>query len=576
MQMRIEEVKIKNFRSIKSATFRMNKITAVVGENNAGKTAVLRAINAVLNYMDEEMSFKNKTHQYAVRSNTYITISFVEVPDKVIYKDKIDIDKLVIKFVYKYSKDKEQYMYVKDGEEKSVDDEFMKNLSKDIKYVYIPAGRTNKDVSWEENSIFKEVVSNYMYKHTKNRDRISGDVRKVAKKIHDSALTTLEKDINTLYMQNQTMDFKFDFADDLDYSVLLKKIKFSLNECGTDYLLKEWGSGTKSLAVIAMYRANALLEEESIVLGIEEPETNLHPQAQKRFIHSLRNELHDNETQTIFTTHSTVLVDELQHEDIILIRRKKDSKRGFKSVLSQLQKNFWEKYGLEEFKHYQFFNYKNSDFFFSKYVVIGESKNDIQVIKKLIESKIQNVIADVSFLELGGIEFLKYPYFLLKELEIPYMMVVDKDVFFDYKNGKVDESRDVKSGLPKYKYEMKDNIVLKDIFKTDQEMRKIERLNSQGYKKFVDEIKKYNILSMNYCLEMDLMCSKRAREIYYMEKNILPEHQTQKYILVNQKKAIKDIKIIMKIMDELVGNSYPISYKKIKAAIIEDITNKLM
>ena len=574
--MRIEEVKIKNFRSIKSATFRMNKITAVVGENNAGKTAVLRAINAVLNYMDEEMSFKNKTHQYAVRSNTYITISFVEVPDKVIYKDKIDIDKLVIKFVYKYSKDKEQYMYVKDGEEKSVDDEFMKNLSKDIKYVYIPAGRTNKDVSWEENSIFKEVVSNYMYKHTKNRDRISGDVRKVAKKIHDSALTTLEKDINTLYMQNQTMDFKFDFADDLDYSVLLKKIKFSLNECGTDYLLKEWGSGTKSLAVIAMYRANALLEEESIVLGIEEPETNLHPQAQKRFIHSLRNELHDNETQTIFTTHSTVLVDELQHEDIILIRRKKDSKRGFKSVLSQLQKNFWEKYGLEEFKHYQFFNYKNSDFFFSKYVVIGESKNDIQVIKKLIESKIQNVIADVSFLELGGIEFLKYPYFLLEELEIPYMMVVDKDVFFDYKNGKVDESRDVKSGLPKYKYEMKDNIVLKDIFKTDQEMRKIERLNSQGYKKFVDEIKKYNILSMNYCLEMDLMCSKRAREIYYMEKNILPEHQTQKYILVNQKKAIKDIKIIMKIMDELVGNSYPISYKKIKAAIIEDITNKLM
>ena len=574
--MRIEEVKIKNFRSIKSATFRMNKITAVVGENNAGKTAVLRAINAVLNYMDEEMSFKNKTHQYAVRSNTYITISFVEVPDKVIYKDKIDIDKLVIKFVYKYSKDKEQYMYVKDGEEKSVDDEFMKNLSKDIKYVYIPAGRTNKDVSWEENSIFKEVVSNYMYKHTKNRDRISGDVRKVAKKIHDSALTTLEKDINTLYMQNQTMDFKFDFADDLDYSVLLKKIKFSLNECGTDYLLKEWGSGTKSLAVIAMYRANALLEEESIVLGIEEPETNLHPQAQKRFIHSLRNELHDNETQTIFTTHSTVLVDELQHEDIILIRRKKDSKRGFKSVLSQLQKNFWEKYGLEEFKHYQFFNYKNSDFFFSKYVVIGESKNDIQVIKKLIESKIQNVIADVSFLELGGIEFLKYPYFLLKELEIPYMMVVDKDVFFDYKNGKVDESRDVKRGFPKYKYEMKNNIVLKDIFKTEQEMRKIERLNSQGYKKFVDEIKKYNILSMNYCLEMDLMCSKRAREIYYMEKNILPEHQTQKYILVNQKKAIKDIKIIMKIMDELVGNSYPISYKKIKAAIIEDITNKLM
>ena len=80
--MRIEEVKIKNFRSIKSATFRMNKITAVVGENNAGKTAVLRAINAVLNYMDEEMSFKNKTHQYAVRSNTYLSLIHISEPTR--------------------------------------------------------------------------------------------------------------------------------------------------------------------------------------------------------------------------------------------------------------------------------------------------------------------------------------------------------------------------------------------------------------------------------------------------------------------------------------------------------------
>ncbi len=87
--------------------------------------------------------------------------------------------------------------------------------------------------------------------------------------------------------------------------------------------MKEWGSGTKSLAVITMCIEQMHYLKKSIVLGIEEPETNLHPQAQKRFIHSLRNELHDNETQTIFTTHSTVLVDELQHEDIILIRRKK-------------------------------------------------------------------------------------------------------------------------------------------------------------------------------------------------------------------------------------------------------------
>src|SRR5690606_25696085 len=129
------------------------------------------------------------------------------------------------------------------------------------------------------------------------------------------------------YMQNRSMDFKIDFPDDLDYTILLKNIQFSLNEYGSNYLLQEWGSGTKSLAVIAMHRANALLKNGSIVLGIEEPENNLHPQAQKRFIMSLKKQLHDNETQTIFTTHSTVLVDALEHEDIILVRRKIDDTR---------------------------------------------------------------------------------------------------------------------------------------------------------------------------------------------------------------------------------------------------------
>ncbi|WP_245157108.1 AAA family ATPase [Anaerovorax sp. IOR16] len=87
--MKISEVKIEKFRSIKKATFRINDITAVVGENNAGKTAVLRAINAVLNYEFEENSFISKKHQYAPRNNTYISITFTEIPEKAIYNDKL-------------------------------------------------------------------------------------------------------------------------------------------------------------------------------------------------------------------------------------------------------------------------------------------------------------------------------------------------------------------------------------------------------------------------------------------------------------------------------------------------------
>ena len=70
--MKITNVKIEKFRSIKYAEFLLHNITAVVGENNAGKTAVLRAINSVLNYKYEEQDFINKRHQYKPRNNSHI------------------------------------------------------------------------------------------------------------------------------------------------------------------------------------------------------------------------------------------------------------------------------------------------------------------------------------------------------------------------------------------------------------------------------------------------------------------------------------------------------------------------
>ena len=575
--MRISEVTIEKFRSIKKATFYMKDITAVVGENNAGKTAVLRALNAVLNFKYEEESFLKKQHQYAPRNNTYITIVFCDVPDKELYVGKLVDQKLTIKFSFSYSDNKKKYVILKNRENISIDDSFLVELEKDIKYVYIPAGRTNKDVKWSNNSIFKELLTSYTAQYIENRNMISSYVRRATDKIHDTMLTKLEKEINALYMQDKSVDFKLAFPVDMDYSVLLSNVELSLNEGDNSYLLQDWGSGTKSLAVIAMHRANALLNKGSIVLGIEEPETNLHPQAQKRFIMSLRNKLHSNETQTIFTTHSTVLVDALGHEDIILVRRRNDAVRGVVSEISQIPIDFWDKYDIQDFKHYQYFRYKNSEFFFSKYVVIGESKNDCQVFEMLIRPEVEEKIADVSFLNAEGVEQIKYPYYLLKELKIPFVMVVDRDFFFPYvNNNKLSESRNSNTGLPIYSDVLKENnAVINDLFSTVQEKADLRKYHKEGYRKFFEYIKDHKILSMNYCLEMDLTCSGKAREEYYRLGNIMTENQTQKFLLEKNSDAIKKIGKILKILEVIPKKSYPESYIKIKNVIVEDINNNV-
>lgn len=570
--LRIKEIKIEKFRSIKKASFRMNNITAVVGENNAGKTSVLKAINSVLNYKDEESSFLNQNHRYAPRNNTHITIVFDEIPNKKLYEDKVNNNTLTIKFSYIYSENKKKYTLIKGRKEENLDDSFMEDLSKDLLYVYIPAGRSNKDIRWNQGSIFKKLLLEYTEKYTENRDVVSGYVRKATDKIHNSMLVKLEKQLNLLYMQNKSMDFKIDFPENIDYIFLLGRVELSLNQDESNYLLEEWGSGTKSLAVIAMHRAHALLNGGSIVLGIEEPETNLHPQAQKRFILSLNNKLYENEIQAIFTTHSTVLVDELPHESILLLRRRKDGSKRMISQISQLSSDFWRKYNIEEFKHYQYFHYKNSDFFFSKYVVLAESKNDCQVFKSLITPEIKDNIADISFLDAAGIENVKYPFFLLKELQIPFTMIVDRDFFFPYiNNNELERSRNTITGLPMYSDELKNDEIIRNVFKTSLQRELLVSNHKKGYRSFFDFIKSYGILSMNYCLEMDLTCSKEAREIYYNRLSVIDDKRTQKELLVNNKKAIKSIKHITVILDSITKKSYPESYKKIKNYLVDQI-----
>ena len=568
--MNIEQIIIEKFRSIKKVSFNINDITAIVGENNSGKTSVLRAINAVLNYSFEEEFFVNRRHQYAQKSNTHITITFNNIPDDERLLTYVHDEKITLCFSYIYSENKRKLSITKGTAKVSIDEYVLAIISEHIMYVYIPAGRSNKDILWKSDSIFKQLVLNYAAQYTEKKDMISGQVRNAAKKIHDSVFTRIEQQLEKLYMQNKHEAFNLSFPDNLDYTFLINNLVVSLNEYDKNYPLQECGSGIKSLVVIAMHRANALLRNGTTVLGIEEPETNLHPQAQKRFMASLQETIGGSDSQALFTTHSTVLVDALPHQDILLIRRVPDPSRGFISTASKIPQDFWTRYDIEEFKHYQYFNYRNSDFFFSKFVVLGESKNDCQVFQMLVKPHLGSKMADVSFLDAGGVENIKYPYFLLKELKIPFIMIVDKDYFFPYQcDNELSKSRNNKTGLPLYADTLKDDPVINDIFSSDVQQRKLVDACGKGYRKFFEFLKPHGILSMNYCLEMDLTCSSAAREKYYDSLNILQRNRNQKYLLENNHKSIKKIEKILKIVDTIPHRNLPESYLKIQNEIVE-------
>ena len=574
--MRLKSITIENFRAIKNCSITFHELTAIVGENNSGKTAILRALDSFFNYENEKCDFQNGAHRYAPRTITKIVVTFSEVPDKDDYSALLDSNgEMRIRFTYNYSKSGtgRRLYYEKNGECRPIEVSFIDTLKTDIDFIYIPASRSSRDIEWSEESVFTKLITRYLENYTKNRDTLSQKAIVAGNKILEQVLQRLARELTDLNMCNDIGQYQINYKSAVDYTIFLDRLGLGIvnTEETRSLPVTEYGSGIKSLTVIALHRMLANLNGVSIVLGIEEPETNLHPQAQRQLIDSLKKARQSCETQAVFATHSTVIVDALEHEDIVLVRKIKDTNRDFHAEAKQLSDTFWEDYGIQELKHYNFFRYRNSDFFFSRFVVLAESITDAQVIEHLLKNESSDKLYYVSIINLEGVKNIKYPFFLLRDLGIPFVAVVDKDFFTGYKNDSLEMSRNEETWLPEYSGTLTNSKAIQAVF--DETTRKVlQSYLNASYTQFFDYVKSYGFLPMQYCLEMDLVANEKTREKYYDFFDLEGEQRNTKTLLIDKKNAIKEPTVLLPIVQSVSPRDYPISYKKIRRYLLNIIT----
>lgn len=574
--MKLANLQIEKFRSIEKVAISIEQLHAIVGENNSGKSAVLRALNSFFNFDDEKLNFENGVHQYTPLSNPKITLTFENVAKSQSLASKAKNNKLVVRLIFDPRQMKGKYEFkTQAGNWANLDQKTLRDIFKYIRFVLIPTTRDHSSFLFDNKSLLRTVIEEFLDKKTTaKRDTITSKLLKVTKYLEEKAFKKISDEITNHYNLAHNFSFEVGYKENINYSLLLNEIILKVSERNRTNNVTECGTGVQSVTVIALFRLLADFYKTNIIIGIEEPETNLHPQAQREFINSIKEKTEGNgNIQVLLTTHSPTVVDQLGHEQIALFRKTNDSRRGFKSSCFSIQKEFWEKNELDRDKYYKFHKYRNSEFLFAKLVIIAESEVDAEIIKYLLKSsEIDLEFHGVSIIDLRGIKNLKYPLYLIDELRIPRFVIIDKDFFLPYSNGELKHSRD-QNGFPRYKNQFHQDSIIEKLIPTMGDRNKVLQLFRKNHSKALDILVRHHTICFKFNLEVDLINSSVCERNFYTVLRVPTNKREKSQLLKDRSGQIKELRNLLEVLQRTPHINLPNSYKRIKKVLKEKILN---
>ena len=320
--MKLNHVKINNYRSIKSMDFSFPEsgFLVLVGANNAGKSNVIRAINNILGaeWWSQDKLERHDFYARDPQNEIQISLSF-------------DTGETA---GFKKNEEKEEYRaYVNYGRGR---DYF---LSNDFK-AKCPCTHLGADRTFDRHMSFYDWT-------------LLGKIRKTFHQRCAALAGQLDakfQEIVNLFDQVQGFpEFKADFAkffSDMqadtplkmavdfkpftpsNYFKTMQVLASDPSQGQTDLDLEELGEGTRNLALLSLLRSYAvslrsLGEELGGILAVEEPEIYLHPQSQRNLFRVLR-EIAASGIQVVVSTHSSCFVDTEFFDSIGLVRKLSD------------------------------------------------------------------------------------------------------------------------------------------------------------------------------------------------------------------------------------------------------------
>lgn len=556
-KVRVTRVKIEKFRAIGSAVIEVQDTIALVGQNGAGKSSVLRALNAFFNFERERSDFESLRHAYTKTSQSVIEVTLAGLAGLGLPTTAVGGDEVRARLKFKRQEKWECWVA---GRWQAMPHDFHATLREHITYALVPVRRDHEVAHGPADGLLERAVEDWVTKNSQ-RDRRSPQIVQVATSLKKRSLSGLEKQLRTIAPLDGPFSFELSYTTPPDYRLLLQNLALTVKEGTQAIPLSDSGSGTQSMAVFALYAYLAELENTNFLLGLEEPEQNLHPQAQQQLIRNLVGL----GLQVVFTTHSPTIVDMLDHEQVVLCRRSQGS-RGLEVTLRQVPRDFFTIRGLDRDKYYKFHRRRNSDFLFADFVVVTESPIDTVVIQQVLSETGADSLNGVSFVTLNGVAMLPYVFHLLEALGVAAAYIVDKDYFLPYKvNNERKLSLDAR-GYPQYAATPKGDCLLDVLFPKPAARKAVVQHLGSNHSEAMRMLSEVGFFCFRFAIEIDLVAAAQPRERLYDHFQLRDGDRTELRILAKSR-GLKGQEPLLKAVLGLDARQLPNSFKSIRREI---------
>lgn len=409
-------------------------LNIIVGENDAGKTAIVDALKSILstnnqdtNWITEDDFHKNKNNlkiecvfkKLSINEEAFFYEWLTIKPDST--ELRVVLEAEIYTDINNHRKIKRLLKAGEEDLERGLDDS-VKNI---LAATYLkPLRDAASELSPGKRSRIAQVVkhlNNFSEESTEHQQILSNfstafdELKDILK---EPVLDRVEQTIDNFFAANNKKSPEI-LNRDMSFVEILRRLELNLGEIGA-------GLGSSNLLFMAIELL--LLSESEIgpkIALIEEVEAHIHPQAQLRILKHFEDDTSESGIQYIFTSHSPVLAASVSIESIILLYRNKafPMKKG-ETKLEEEDYEFLER----------FLDATKANLFFAQGVILveGDAENLlVPSIAEVIDSPLHRY--GISIVNIGSLAFKRYSNIFLREnidkpMNFPVSIITDVDL----------------------------------------------------------------------------------------------------------------------------------------------------